>query len=77
MKAPDEIYVLCDEDGSVYAASEVNVLPENIKYLRADLAVKKKELMEWLDEQLTASYNRFDVLGNLAYSKVIDKIKSL
>ena len=75
MKAPDEIYVLCDEDGSVYAASEVMILPEeDIKYLRADLAVKKWELMEWLEKEHDRALMP---TARITLAYVIDRLKTL
>ena len=79
---PDIIYT----DGrSTYASLPVFSNNDgNIKYLRADLAVKKEELMEWLEQELRDSValencsNDDADRGRIsAYEKVIDKIKSL
>lgn len=75
MKAPNKIYLAAVEPRlNGYAGiawADAKDIIEPIEYIRKDA------LMDWLGEQLTASYNSMDIRSNLAYSKVVDKIKSL
>lgn len=70
MKAPDKVYVRKEKDNVIYSLS-VQHSNGGEEYIRKDA------LLEWLGEQLCASYKSMDIRSNLAYSRVVDKIKSL